>query len=1045
MSEGSQRGAVVKYHMEPVKSAPLLLTFMLLLFTVFAAIGHATVAQLTAIEDVSESNLRWWDVASNVFDSAYSDTYAYDDATVTLTYGVGGDPATLAGHLSAENLKPNFAYQMKLEGKATGLWDDDGDDDANEAIGFLGRWWRVQPSPGNSTDADYLAHHDDPAYIYTGYLLFDFFITDRFGNAEIEFALDSSLHVLVTDTQGTPGTCDTPFTWWPVQGFASDPAYPADIGPTDVGVYGQRESGRPCYGEAVMATGPYSCRFILTEESFHHSGEGSGNWASVMACDQMDFDTSAAPTVPDAHDYVDIGNPATETGHAFTGWGPIEPDTHGGSWGGIGGETPPGKCRTIWSPEEDDPVENWASLDLDFGVSDTEPKCLAFRHLDGGSDDSFDVSIDGTMVLTITAPPSTETWYWAYIDVTGYTGIHTVRFEATAAPGGPFNPDGQVAIDKIYIGTQVTPVPVDNDAITCGQTKRVDFHLNLDCDDGPIRGYTIRVLCPEGEGVLTFDSDDVTVNVVPEGLLSDQYLWQVYRSPGAALDNDWTIDYVILGDGAIPDGIPNDVNLFSIDFQAVGDGVGHVIVEQAGVGLVPGGPPPPVGCNETSIIVDCIAPPPVTDMGALRGHNKVNLSWTFAGDTSDTLEIWRGMWYVAPPDTSVSAYPEYDDHVSPDDLEPTWPLDHADMAPSDEWFHVRTVPADQDTIIDFPNAPDGLRRGIYYYVVFARDEVGNYSAGPDAYARSLSYLLGDLPNLSGTVPANGRIDINPEINRLGLCYGTIDGDAFYDPFCDIGPTNDTSGAGIPLTDDVIGFEDLMIFATNFDIEVTKDRIEGKGTIARFAWTRSAPNTWSLTLLEPVESLQGIHLQLPLAENAVQSVVGSDLLAEQTPPYFLRNVPRNGLDVSLALLGTGVSFEGVGELIRVVLNGEHDLNDMEITARNSANASIDFTVEGTTDIHDVPMTYSLSDNYPNPFNPATHIDFQLPEPQQVQLTVYAVDGRRVATLKNERLPAGRHSATWTGRNDAGERVASGIYFCRLRAGAYYEIRKMTLIK
>ena len=115
------------------------------------------------MEGVSATSLRWWDVASNVYDTAYSSTYTYDDATVTLTYGTGGDPTTLSGHLSAVNLKPNFAYQVKLEGKPSGTWGDDGDDAANENIGFLGRWWRVQPSPGNSSDADYLAHRDDPA------------------------------------------------------------------------------------------------------------------------------------------------------------------------------------------------------------------------------------------------------------------------------------------------------------------------------------------------------------------------------------------------------------------------------------------------------------------------------------------------------------------------------------------------------------------------------------------------------------------------------------------------------------------------------------------------------------------------------------------------------------------------------------------------------------------------------------------------------------------------------------------------------------------
>ncbi len=1035
----------MRYHDRLAKSSLLFLVFLFLLLTVGAATGRAAEAQLTAMEGVSASSLRWWDVASNVYDSAYSGTYTYDDATVTLIYGTGGDPVTLAGHLSAVNLKPNFAYQIKLEGKPSGQWGDDGDDVANENIGFLGRWWRVQPNPGNSSDADYLAHHDDPDYIYIGYLVFDFFITDSAGDAEVDFALDSSLHVLVLDAQGSPGACDTPFQWRTVVGWASDPAYATDVGPTDVGVFGRQESGRPCYGEAVLATGSYDCQFILTEESFHQTEVGSGNWASVMAFDQLQFDTSAGTTLPDAHDYVDIGNPASEAGHALSGWGPIEPDTHGGNWGGLGGESPPGKCRTIWSPVENDPVENWASLELDFGISDTEAKCLAFRHLDGGSDDSFVLYIDGTEVFSVAAPPGTEIWYWAYIDVTGYTGVHTVRFEATAPPGPYYYPYGQVGIDKIYIGTQVTPVPVDAEAIACGQTKKVDFHLNLDCDDGPIRGYTVRVLCPEGEGRLTFESGDITVNVLPEGLPAEDYAWQVYRSPGAAATNDWTIDYAILGAAAVPDGIPNDKDLFSIEFHGVGDGVGHVIIEHARVGLVPGGLPPPVGRNETTITVDCIPPPPVTGINSLRGHNKVNLSWTYTGDADDELEIWRGMWYVDPPDTSVSAYPEYDDHVSPPDVEPTWPIDYPDLASSDEWFHVHTVPANQISIIDFPNSPDGLRRGVYYYILFARDGAGNHGPRPDAYARSTSYLLGDLPNLSGTMPADGRIRINPEINRLGMCYGTVDGDAAYDPFCDIGPTDDMSSAGIPLTDDVIEFEDLMIFALNFDTEVTKDRFDMGGAIARFAWAMMAPDTWSLVLLEPCPGLQGLNLRLSLPAGVVRTVVAGDLLAEQTEPHFLRNVARNGLDVSLALLGTGACFDGRGELLQVKLDGPHDLGDVEISARNTVNAKIETSFDGASDMEDIPLIYHLSGNHPNPFNPATEIYFELPEPQRVELVVYAVDGRRVVTLKNEPLPAGRHSVTWMGQNDTGERVASGIYFCRLKAGAFSETLKMTLVK
>ena len=325
---------------------------------------------------------------------------------------------------------------------------------------------------------------------------------------------------------------------------------------------------------------------------------------------------------------------------------------------------------------------------------------------------------------------------------------------------------------------------------------------------------------------------------LPEGLSASDYHWEIFQSPDAAATNDWTIDYIILGDAALPDGIPNDKDLFSIDFHGVGDGVGHVIVENARVGLVPGGPPPPVGGNETTIVVDCLAPPAVTDIATLRGHNKINVSWTYAGDAGDDLEIWRGMWYVDPPDTSVSAYPEYDDLESPPDLEPTWPLNYPEMAPSGEWFHVRTVPATQDTIIDFPNAPDGLRRGVYYYVLFARDEVGNHGPGPDAYSRSTSYVLGDLGNFSGTIPPDGQVLINPDINRLAICYGTGDGDPFYDPECDVGPTYDMTPWGVPTTDNIIDFEDLMMFALNYGDPVGKRHIDNGGTFARLAWSQA---------------------------------------------------------------------------------------------------------------------------------------------------------------------------------------------------------------
>jgi hypothetical protein len=88
---------------------------------------------------------------------------------------------------------------------------------------------------------------------------------------------------------------------------------------------------------------------------------------------------------------------------------------------------------------------------------------------------------------------------------------------------------------------------------------------------------------------------------------------------------------------------------------------------------------------------------------------------------------------------------------------------------------------------------------------------------------------------------------------------------------------------------------------------------------------------------------------------------------------------------------------------------------------------------------------LAQNWPNPFNPSTTIRFELPAPQHVELSVFDVAGRRVATLADGVLSAGSHDRTWHGRTDTGEAVASGVYLYRLVTGQRTATRVMTLLK
>jgi hypothetical protein len=94
---------------------------------------------------------------------------------------------------------------------------------------------------------------------------------------------------------------------------------------------------------------------------------------------------------------------------------------------------------------------------------------------------------------------------------------------------------------------------------------------------------------------------------------------------------------------------------------------------------------------------------------------------------------------------------------------------------------------------------------------------------------------------------------------------------------------------------------------------------------------------------------------------------------------------------------------------------------------------------------VPKTFVLDQNYPNPFNPITTIKFALPEPSSVRLEVYNLLGQRVTTLIDKELPAGDYTTVWQGTDDAGQEVASGMYFYRIEAGKYKASKKMMLLK
>jgi hypothetical protein len=92
-----------------------------------------------------------------------------------------------------------------------------------------------------------------------------------------------------------------------------------------------------------------------------------------------------------------------------------------------------------------------------------------------------------------------------------------------------------------------------------------------------------------------------------------------------------------------------------------------------------------------------------------------------------------------------------------------------------------------------------------------------------------------------------------------------------------------------------------------------------------------------------------------------------------------------------------------------------------------------------------FTFSLAQNFPNPFNPNTFIQFSLPVSGKISLKIYNLLGQEVKTLIDEEKRAGEYEVLWDGKDNFGEDVASGIYFYRVAVGDFSETRKLVLLK
>jgi hypothetical protein len=143
--------------------------------------------------------------------------------------------------------------------------------------------------------------------------------------------------------------------------------------------------------------------------------------------------------------------------------------------------------------------------------------------------------------------------------------------------------------------------------------------------------------------------------------------------------------------------------------------------------------------------------------------------------------------------------------------------------------------------------------------------------------------------------------------------------------------------------------------------------------------------------------------------------------------------------------------GKGDILRLPVEVKSSVSEeLEIDLTDVVMANPGAVVIPVSGYSTLPKIFSLSQNYPNPFNPQTTIQYEIGGDDgsmsvHASLKIYNILGQRVKTLVDEDVPPGTYRIVWDGRDENGERVASGVYLYRFTTDEYRKTKKMVMMK
>jgi hypothetical protein len=299
---------------------------------------------------------------------------------------------------------------------------------------------------------------------------------------------------------------------------------------------------------------------------------------------------------------------------------------------------------------------------------------------------------------------------------------------------------------------------------------------------------------------------------------------------------------------------------------------------------------------------------------------------------------------------------------------------------------------------------DSIQQISFQSSILIRGDVDeNASGGPDAYSASLilKYLAG-LDTLSAQQIAAAEVDGNAEIeanDAYWILYATV-----YGTFPD---GSLPKAAGVQMGSVAVG------------------------------QLSSQENSDLVTVPIILEKSQGIHACY-LELNIDGRYADVDSVTGNLPQGWLmvHNYANGVLKIAMA----GVNTLPDGTITTIDLKLKNKGVKFAVSGSAKLNANLNSQINSFT-VQAVPTQFELDQNFPNPFNPSTNINYSVPKTSLVTIKVYDILGKEVAALVNEEKSAGNYSVQFS----ANSNMASGVYFYRMQAGSFTETKKLILLK